>query len=307
MQMKLVVVTLVIMILLKCSYIQTKSSASLNDPNIFKCKICTEMVDIDFNYDSLIGDEDKLNRIKNYFSQSLGIDEKVVNEQLGRDNLEFVTKEISMQYFFKGSESSNNSNIKECKAVQTEKCQKLKNNLCEDVLAIKTGGCDPTINNRDDNKIKTSDFMKKRNLISNSRFDNSMDKIAILSKNSKNSGGLDLNSLMNDGKNIINTNYSNKLKLSKPKAINNPPKFRQINSVREDFTLNEDASQFNNISLIDVSPPQLRIADLIEHEAHDDVKKTFWSPPKPVLLDNFQNNLGTQLKDISLLTTYGRV
>ena len=32
--------------------------------------------------------------------------------------------------------------------------------------------------------------------------------------------------------------------------------------------------------------------------------KRHWQPPKPVLLENFQNNIGVQLKDISNLARY---
>lgn len=311
MKMKLVVVTLVIIILFKCSFIQMKSSSNLNDPNIFKCKICTEMVEIDFNYDSLMSNGDNLNKIKNYFTDSLGIDETIVNEQLGKDNLEFMTKEISMQYFFKGSESSGGSNIKECKAVKSDKCDKLKSNLCEDVVGLNRGDCNLSLIKRDNIKPKNNQMVNKKNSLTNDIIDNNnpIDIMAIIAKNAKNSGSLDLNSMLESGKNMMsNMNSSNKLKRLKSKAaINNPPKFRQVNApLTNDYNVSEDASQYNNMSLLDISSPQMNMADL-QDDPHEDVKKTFWSPPKPVLLDNFQNNLGTQLKDISLLTTYGRV
>lgn len=36
----------------------------------------------------------------------------------------------------------------------------------------------------------------------------------------------------------------------------------------------------------------------------DSVPKTHWSPPQPVLLNNFQNSIGIQLGEITRLTTY---
>jgi hypothetical protein len=103
-----------------------KSSPESIDPNIFKCKLCIEMIDFDFNYDQLMNNEDKIRSMKNNFLNEIGLEEKKVSEQFSKDNLEFLTKEISMQYFFKGSESKTAGNLKECTGVQTEQCKKIK-------------------------------------------------------------------------------------------------------------------------------------------------------------------------------------
>jgi hypothetical protein len=36
----------------------------------------------------------------------------------------------------------------------------------------------------------------------------------------------------------------------------------------------------------------------------DSTPKSHWQPPKPVLLENFENNIGSQLKEISNLARY---
>ena len=95
--MKLVVVTLVIIIICNLSFIESESPPNNNIANLFKCKLCSEMIDVDFNYDHIIDYHDKLTKIKNYMISDLELEEDKINEQLSKDNLEFLTKEISMQ------------------------------------------------------------------------------------------------------------------------------------------------------------------------------------------------------------------
>jgi hypothetical protein len=52
--------------------------------------------------------------------------------------------------------------------------------------------------------------------------------------------------------------------------------------------------RFNDISLIELTPDYIK-------KNMDSTPKSHWTPPKPVLLNNFEKNIGDQLKDISSL------
>lgn len=330
--MKLVFVIVTILLIYNCSIIEMKSAPESNDPNIFKCKLCTEMIDVDFNYDQLMNNEDKIRSIKNYLLNEIGVEEKKVSEQFSKDNLEFLTKEISMQYFFKGSESKTAGDLKECIRVQTEQCKKIKIRLCEEILAIDNCDCKPSfkpsisntfgiLKNSKQNLIEG--MLKNRKNVekeqgSDQPSESNMDLISVMNKNSNFQGGLNIsnlnsNSARNKASNYIGEKFldlsklenSTNMKQSLSKSINNLTKFSQIN-VNDIETL-EDASKYNNMSLIDVDVPIPAPNIGIPHQVLEPLKPNFWTPPKPVLLDNFQNNLGSQLKDISILTTYGRV
>ena len=56
------------------------------------------------------------------------------------------------------------------------------------------------------------------------------------------------------------------------------------------------ADDFSNISLIQMTPEYVT-------QTFDSTPKSHWNPPKPVLLQNFENSMGDQLKDISFLTS----
>jgi hypothetical protein len=81
----------------------------------------------------------------------------------------------------------------------------------------------------------------------------------------------------------------NTCKFHLPNASFDFPKFRNEET-------NDRQKQYNKVSLLELSPHYVE-------ENFDSVPKTHWKPPKPVLLQNFENNIGEQLKDISFLTT----
>jgi hypothetical protein len=65
--------------------------------------------------------------------------------------------------------------------------------------------------------------------------------------------------------------------------------------VRTDETKDRQ-KEYNKMSMLEISPQYVA-------ENFDSAPKAHWKPPKPVLLQNFENNIGQQLKEISFLTT----
>ena len=74
--------------------------------------------------------------------------------------------------------------------------------------------------------------------------------------------------------------------------------FKKKNDIlfKDDFK-NNDQNKFNKMSLIQLTPEFIG-------DNFDSTPKVHWKPPKPVLLQNFENSIGTQLKEISQLTSY---
>lgn len=82
---------------------------------------------------------------------------------------------------------------------------------------------------------------------------------------------------------------------------------RGISSSLKDSKLEDDQSplnqylvkrNLNNIEKLGQSSYLELTPEYIEKN-FDSSPKTHWQPPKPVLLENFENNIGSQLKDIS--------
>lgn len=123
---------------------------------LIDCKICQEMFQYEFNYENLLKDDSKLKFIKSFFEEISETDFNL-KDYMSKDNLDFVTKEISMQYFFKGEDSlfaseeqmekfKNCKNFKnventENKSLTNNQCEIMKLKVCENVLNIEDGFC----------------------------------------------------------------------------------------------------------------------------------------------------------------------
>jgi hypothetical protein len=70
--------------------------------NLLKCKICQNLINYEFNFEKLLEDNYKIESIKKIF---LKFPIKEINFNLSKENLEKYSKEISMEYFFKGEEA----------------------------------------------------------------------------------------------------------------------------------------------------------------------------------------------------------
>ena len=155
--MKCLILSYLIALVLFGNIITLKSTENSNDNDnpsdetikkSLNCKMCLEMFEFDFNYEKLLKDETRLNFIKSQFEE-LGQNKFNFKKYFTKENLESVTKEISMEYFFKGEESqfSNEANmdkLKNCKNLKsgTDKiCDNLKLKLCENILSFDNGTC----------------------------------------------------------------------------------------------------------------------------------------------------------------------
>jgi hypothetical protein len=104
---------------------------------------------------------------------------------------------------------------------------------------------------------------------------------------------------------IFNNNKKNKkYNFDKPRLEDSTMKddfkkyfFRQRENSIADDKDPEVIKQFGDISLLELTPEYIK-------KNFDSVPKSHWRPPKPVLLANFQGNIGDQLKDISGLARY---
>jgi hypothetical protein len=221
-----------------------------NDMNRhIQCRICQEMFSIDFNIDQFMKDSNKVNIVKSFIQNIFPNRLAQVNNLLSSDNLQFMTQEISMQYFFKGAENQINEKYKPqlqlCKMKQSgidSTCDSMKLNICESILSFNSGYCS---------------VMPKVEI--------NMPKVEI-------NMPIPQANLMQQIQNQINP----------------------LNQIMKN--INNAQPNPENISLIELTP------SYIENN-FDSKPKTHWSPPKPVLLENFERSMGDQLKEISYLTT----
>jgi hypothetical protein len=170
--------------------------------------MCQEMFEYDFNYEKFLKDETKTNKIKSQFEDLLK-NKLNLKKYFSKENLESVSKEISMEYFFKGEESqfSNQDNMdkyKSCKVLKSGidiNCDNLKYKLCENILSYEKGICLKKIieeNYTEDKRINENENENKNKNKNKNRNDlNETDKIENLEKNVE--GNFDINN------NVINS------------------------------------------------------------------------------------------------------
>ncbi len=211
---------------------------------LIQCDICQEMFAIDFNIDQFIKDKNRMNKLRIKLMNNFPDKFTEINNILSIDNLQFMTQEISMQYFFKGAENQidekNASQMKTCKMKQVgndKLCDTMKLNICESLLSFTSGFCS------DAPKVPEA----------------------------------------------INMPISNPHILQQLQNQINP-----INQMMKDINSGQPIPE--NISLLELSPSYI-------DNNFDSKPKSHWTPPKPVLLDNFEKSMGDQLKEISYLTT----
>jgi len=328
------IIFLITMIIINISYQSNDNIASSAIKNTFadskekliKCKVCQEMFEFNFNFDEFMKSTKVLN-IKNTFGL-IEDNKDELETYFSNDNMEFITKEISMQYFFKGTESEFNeasANNKECKTMKAgtkEICDKLKFETCEKVLSFENGTClnfkkvfaeifnslksNRNYNKSNLNKIKENEIKSKiGGNLSTSFVDDAESNISemlkkikmplnILKENTNNKSIAIENKQMNLARQNLN-NF-----IFKQKTIRNP-----VNNPQQEAELDADnlESKFSNMSLIELKQDRnFPNVNVLPFESHDNINTgRTWTPPKPVLLDNFQSNIGNQLKDISIL------
>jgi hypothetical protein len=306
-----------------------KNSSANNKEKLIKCKVCQEMFEFNFNFDEFIKSNNVLN-LKNTFGL-IEDNKDELETYFSNDNMEFITKEISMQYFFKGTESEfdeASAKNKECKTMKSgnqEICDKLKFEACEKVLSYENGTC---VNFKKTfaeifNSLKSNRFVNKSRINSKQSHEN---EFISINRNKLNSSLGDMKTNISDllnkikmpvynMKNDLNENRvpieNNSIALQKQKLNNFIFKQKNlqdtINLQQHGLELETDnlLSQYGNMSLIELKQESINPnINTISFESHDNLnnKSRTWTPPKPVLLDNFQSNIGNQLKEISILT-----
>lgn len=252
---------------LKREIIANDTRESVDKFKLIRCKICQEMFDCDFNYEVFLK-SNKISIIQKAFGP---LDKKDLKDYFNKDNMEFVTKEISMEYFFKGAESQseelNALKTKTCKNNQDkEECEHWKLETCEKVLSFEQGICV-------DMKVHFKNLITKNRSGSTSTPDNNVKSYPV---------GKDNDSIINFKK------YFFKQKENRVGIDRDPDLIKQ----------------YGDMSLLELSP-EAKIPETIPStnpevlNSFDTTTKSHWKPPKPVLLQNFQSNIADQLKDIS--------
>ena len=133
------------------------------------------MFQYEFNYEKLLKDDTKINFIKSFFAE-ISENDFNLRDYFSKDNLDFLSKEISMQYFFKGEDSlfaseehmekfKNCKNLKASEATENgslnsnnnifNQCEIMKLKMCENILTFEADVC--------------VNFHKKINMLSNSK------------------------------------------------------------------------------------------------------------------------------------------
>jgi hypothetical protein len=210
----------------------------IDKKNLIQCKFCQEMFEYDFDLEKF--PKNKIQIMKKAF-YPINSKHFNVEEFFMQDNVEFISKEISMQYFFKGAENQFNDekeNFLKCKNLKigiNDECDRFKLNLCENMLNFENGTCANF-------KIHFSNLL---------------------------------------------------LNVKSKKHVD----FRFNQNNIEDDRDESIIKKLSTSSLISLTP------DYIDKNFNSQPKK-HWKAPQPVLLANFENSIGDQLKDISTLATY---
>jgi hypothetical protein len=236
---------------------------------LIQCKLCQEMFKFNFNFDEMLKSK-QIENIKKVFD-SLQVHPDELKGYFSKDNMDFVLKEISMQYFFKGGDSlpdeSQNLKLKNCKEKNSsDECENIKLQICQKVLSFEEGICVNMKKHLKNLMMKASLNKSEISVLKESNIDKIEKNMTFQTKNSDNLKRQDNQGILNFQK------YQFKQRDKDPDVV----------------------KQFGDISLLELSPEYIK-------NNFDSIPKTHWKPPKPVLLQNFERNIGDQLKDISSL------
>jgi hypothetical protein len=263
-----------------------------------QCLICVEMFQKGFNYDEFMKDSAIIDKIKSRLSF---YDQVSLGSSLSKDNLEFVTKEISMQYFFKGAESQfDEKTTNQVKSCGQDNCEQLKLGLCENILSLEVGTCMKSVSRDVGNPVQQAG---EKNI-----------GLESLMKQFEQQKAATVQATQND---ILNMLAKNQLLGNQNPAASFNPLINPLASLSGSLNGINNLNNLNNLSQLNpynnvnnlsnqiykqLPPDNISLLQVTQKYVDDTANKQ-WTPPKPLLLDNFQNNIGEQLKEISLLTT----
>ena len=267
---------------------------SSNKTKIIQCKICQFSFKFNFNYDKLLEDSNSINIIKKFFVNTIDNDE--LESFFKKDNIENLSKEVSMQFFFKGSENQfmgkNFLDYSDCKENKKERsfCDDLRLRLCDEILGNEK--LCPNIGQYlvKSDKTSANEIQKLQDIVSTKLQKKSFLQSSIVTNT------VPQNSNLNDIlQNLQQLNFKqihpNQRNNNKNQIKNYYNKKNELNNKNEGFP--------NNINFLQLTPNYINRNLSSKPKAH-------WRPPKPVLLQNFENSITDQLKDIGFLTTYLR-
>ena len=302
--MKFLVVNFFLMIffveLLDISMIQAAKITidNTNKSKYIQCKVCQYSFNFNFNYDKLLEDTNTINSIKKFFVNTIDNDE--LESLFRKENIENISKEVSMQFFFKGSENQfigqNLIDYSDCKENKKEKsfCDDLKLRLCDEILGSEKMCINirPSIS-RIDNNVR-NEIQKLQSSVTNGMRNKSFLQSNIITNSLPQN--TNLNDILNNLKQLnfkqkpneeIAINSNNLMK----NFLNQNNKFSNRNKIKT------DEFPSNNINFLQLTPSYINRNLSSKPQAH-------WKPPKPVLLQSFESSITDQLKDIGFLTTY---
>lgn len=151
---------------------------------LLQCRICMDLFSYDFNYDEYLKNKATLAQIKeSLIASKLAFQGK--DEEVSKNKIEVISREISMKYFFKGSDYNEDTNkIKKCIAKSKERinnsikndnydkeCEIVLSKACEFILSYEKNKCSvPFLSlssssdvNNNDNSFKINDADKLSN------------------------------------------------------------------------------------------------------------------------------------------------
>lgn len=272
-----------------------------------QCAICLEMFLENFDYNKVSNSDQHINSIKQVLTRFGRSSEEVGT--INRDSVEFISQEISMHYFLNEAESQFtgkvDSDFSKCKSkmpLEDLNCDKQRLNLCDSILTYDAGTCGSNLNTPPQSSYisspsisppirrgfdLTQNYPQLRNPAMQNIFSNSGPNIKTELDQIKNQYQIPQ----------ISTNMLNSFQGL------NQPRFRQESYNSETSLKGPDVEGFNRVGGLsthsDASP--IGFSPSYTRQNFASAPKSHWSPPKPVLLDNFQADIGNQLKDINSL------
>lgn len=292
-------------------YLALKLQASekrLKIVDLASCRICYEMFSFEFDYDQFQSANAEKD-ISNHLNW-LRSDPRIMgNESV---NVLALAQEIAMKYFLKSGEIQFNESKKlTCSKFsigENSDCDKLKLGTCTLVLSSNLNCSDQIedlFHKEPNQSIKKASNESELNT-------NSYNYSSQLTQTSERPSNQSLNRKLvnsestNIEKNLLN--LSKMLNLETDQLVNGQnllPKSSNQN-IKTDIQ-NYPKHQEMPISLIEIAP-EVKEYDITKLQndqntsSSQKLNSASWSPPRPALFDNFQDNLGNQLKEISFLT-----
>ncbi len=262
-----------------------------------QCNVCFEMFKFDFNFEQLEKDQvftQLKSIIKDFSSQFGGL----------TLNMEAVAKDVAMKYFSKNDDKTLKDFDQQCKVTKAGvnlECDSKKNGFCDKLLSLKDKQCSDIIKSKKEKAADSSkDISMIMNTLNNNSNENGNNQLSM--QNSQQASINNENNPLEHLSRIINQE-SDKF-LGNPNSNPSNNNYNSANQTNQYFGNSNlpisNKNYYQQSSLLEISPPA--ITDIKPTQFNFKEPNHQWTPPKPIVLDNFQDNLGTQLKEISYLT-----